>query len=283
MDLAKRLLLEPLTHFIVLGGLIFAAYSALSGTTPAPSEIIVIGPERIAQLAKSHQSVWRRPPTAEELSNLINEAVREEVYYREAIALGLDRNDTVIRRRLRQKMEFLTVSGAELLKPSAGELDAHLTANEKSFQRAPQIAFEQIFLGETTAPEDIMIVLKALQTGAEIEPASLVKRSLLPAVYPLSRAISIDGSFGKGFFEQLSKLSPGIWSGPVVSAYGNHLIRIHDHKPGYTPALEEIHQAVFEHWKAEKARSIQELQYQNFRKRYVVEVHQPDKNALESQ
>lgn len=282
MALAKRLLQEPLVHFLVLGGLIFAAYTALSEPTPAPSDIIVIGPERIAQLAKSHQAVWRQPPTADELSGLINEAVREEVYYREAIALGLDREDTVIRRRLRQKMEFLTVSGIELLTPSAGELEAHLQANEKTFRRAPQIAFEQVFLGEKTTPEDIMIVLNALQKGIEIEPPGLVKRSLLPAVFPLSRSTSIDSSFGKGFFEQLSKLTPGAWAGPVTSAYGNHLIRIHHLEPGRAPALKEVHKAVFDDWKATKARTLREQQYQHLRKRYVVEVHQPKSNAAES-
>jgi hypothetical protein len=281
MTWAKRLLREPLLHFLVLGSLIFAAYIALTGPEPSPRDVIVIGPERIAQLVKSHQAVWREPPSAKELAGLINEAVREEVYYREAINLGLDRNDTVIRRRLRQKMEFLTVSGVELLEPAAGELAAHLTANKTDFQRPPQIAFEQVFLKETATVDDIQIALKALQSGTEIQPPDLIRRSLLPATFSLSRSNIIDGSFGKGFFAQLMALTPGTWAGPVPSSYGNHLVRIYDFQAAYTPTLKEIHKAVFDDWKATKAKALQEQQYQHLRKRYAIEVHHPDDNKAE--
>ena len=112
MEVLRRLLREPLLHFLAIGGLIFVLFTALAGPDPGPADAIVIGPERIEQLAKGFQAVWRRPPTDDELLTLIDGFVREEIYYREALALGLDRNDTMVRRRLRQKMEFLSDSGA---------------------------------------------------------------------------------------------------------------------------------------------------------------------------
>lgn len=115
MKLSRRLLLEPLLHFAVIGGLIFVLYSSLAGPGPAPINVITIGPERIAQLNQGFQAVWRRAPTEDETRSMIGDYVREEVYYREALALGLDRDDTVIRRRLQQKMEFLTDTGADVL------------------------------------------------------------------------------------------------------------------------------------------------------------------------
>ena len=175
MKRLQRLLREPLLHFLALGGLIFVLFLAMSGPAPAPANIIVIGPERIEQLSKRYRAVWRRPPSADELAGIIDDAVREEVYYREALALGLDSNDAIVRRRLRQKMEFLTDSGAEILEPVAGELDAHLLANEKTFRRGPRLAFEQIFLGQNPSRESTKQVLSALQSGSVADPSTLGK------------------------------------------------------------------------------------------------------------
>ena len=186
MTLLQRLLREPLLHFLAIGGLIFVFYTAVSGPALTPVNAIVIGPERIEQLAKGFQAVWRHPPSADELNGIIDDAVREEVYYREALALGLDRNDTIVRRRLRQKMEFLSDSGAEILVPAAGEIEAHLVANEKTFQRSPRLAFEQIFLGQIPDPESARRVLSALQSGTVADPSTLGKHTLLPAQLGLS-------------------------------------------------------------------------------------------------
>ncbi len=138
MKLLLRLLREPLLHFLAIGGLIFVLFAAMSEPGSEPADTIVVGPERIEQLAKGFQAVWRRPPTDDELRAMIDDFVREEIYYREALALGLNSNDTVVRRRLRQKMEFLTDSGAEILEPVAGELETYLLANEQTFRRGPR-------------------------------------------------------------------------------------------------------------------------------------------------
>jgi hypothetical protein len=272
MNLLMRILWEPLLHFLAIGGLFFLLFAAVDDTRDAPTDVIVVTPERINQLAAGYSSVWKRMPTDDELDALIDEHVREEVYYREALALGLDRNDTIVRRRLRQKMEFLMDTGAYLLEPSAGELEAYFAANEQTYRRGPRLAFEQVYLGETPGAETITRALSALQSDPATGPSTLGERTLLPAQLGLSPPNAIDGVFGKGFFELLAELPPGVWAGPVVSAYGVHLVRILDSLPARTPPLEVVRDAVLRDWKAAKALEIRELHYNRLRARFVVEI-----------
>lgn len=283
MKPVQRLLREPLLHFLVLGGMLFVLYTAVSGPAPAPTDTIVIGPERIDQLAKGYQAVWRRPPSADELNAIIDDAIREEVYYRAALALGLDRNDAIVRRRLQQKMEFLTDTGAELLQPAAGELEAYLRANEKAFRREPRLAFDQIFLGQNPDQDSAKQLLSMLQSGSVADPSTLGKRTLLPARLVLSTPAAVDGVFGKGFFAQLTKLPPGIWAGPVTSGYGAHFVRIGESYAASTPPMEEIRKNVLQDWKAAKARELRELQYARLRERYVIEVRRANTGAADRQ
>ncbi len=282
MKHVARLLREPLLHFLAIGGLIFLLFVAVSEPSPEPTDTIVVERERIEQLMMGFQAVWRRPPTDDELRALIDDFVREEIYYREALALGLDRNDAVVRRRLRQKMEFLTDTGADILKPAAGELEAYLAANEQTFRSGPRLAFEQIYFGETPDPESIAGSLSALQSDPVPDLSVLGERTLLPAQLSLSPPDAIDGVFGQGFFERLAELPPGVWAGPVVSAYGVHLVRIIDSLPARMPPLEEVRHAVLRDWKAAKALEIRELHDARLRERFVVEIRGADARAVEN-
>ncbi len=283
MKLLLRLLREPLLHFLAIGGLIFVLFAAMSEPGPEPTDTIVVGPERIERLARGFQAVWRRPPTDDELRTMIDDFVREEIYYREALALGLDRNDTVVRRRLRQKMEFLTDTGAQILEPAAGELEAYFAANEQAFRRGPRLAFEQIFLGQNPGPESVKRSLGALQSDLVADPSGLGETSLLPAQLGLSPPEAVNGVFGSGFFERLVELTPGVWAGPVASGYGVHLVRIGERLTDRTPPLEEIRDRVLRDWKAAKARELRELFYVRLRGRYAVEIRRADSATAEKQ
>jgi len=283
MKLLIRLLREPLLHFLGLGGLIFLLFGALAEPSPGTTDTIVVMPERIEQLETAFQAVWRRPPTDDERRAIVADFVREEVYYREALALGLDRNDTVVRRRLRQKFEFLTDTGADLLDPAAGELEAFFAANEQTFRRRPRLAFEQVYLGETPDPENITRLLSVLRADPATDPSALAERTLLPARLGLSPRSAVDSVFGEGFFERLAERPPGIWAGPVKSAYGVHLVRVLDSLPARTPPLEEVRDAVLRDWKAAKALEIRELHYAQLRERYVVEIRGADGRTMENQ
>ena len=283
MKLLMRLLREPLFHFIAIGGLIFAVFAAVDDTGEAPADVIVIAPERIDQLAASFSAVWKRAPTDDELDFLIDEEVRSEVYYRTALALGLDRNDTIVRRRMRQKMEFLLDTGAYLQEPAAGELEAYFAANEELYRSGLRLAFDQIYLGEDPVAEAISLSLGALRSDPPADPAALGERSLLPTQLGLSPSTAVDGVFGTGFFDLVAKLPPREWAGPVRSSYGVHLIRIIDTLPAQTPPLEEIRDVVLRNWRQAKAQEIREQDYAERRKHFVVEIRRGDARAAERQ
>jgi hypothetical protein len=283
MKRLMRLLREPLFHFIAIGGLIFAVYAAVDDTGEAPADVIVIAPERIDQLATEFSSVWKRMPTDDEINSLIEADIREEVYYREALALGLDRNDAIVRRRMGQKMQFLMDTGAYLQNPAAGELEAYFTANEDFYRSGLRLAFEQVYLGEAPVAEAIATIIKRASVDPSVDPATLGERTLLPARLGLSPINAVDGVFGEGFFDLVAQLPPGEWAGPLVSAYGVHLIRILDTLPARTPPLEEIRDAVLKNWREAKAQETREQDYAERRKHFVVEIRRGDARAAESQ
>jgi hypothetical protein len=267
-----RLLREPLVHFLAIGALMFAVFAAMNGAREPPPDVIVITPERIDQIAAGFESVWRRKPAEDELDALIEEDVREEVYYREAMTLGLDRNDALVRRRLRLKMEFLMDSAANAVEPAAGELAAYFAANEERYQLEPRLAFEQIYLGENPSPETVTRSLSVLQADPATDPFTLGQRTLLPAQLGLSSRDAVFGVFGKGFFERLAERPPAVWSGPVASTYGVHLVRILDSLPARTPRLEEVRKDVLRDWKTAKQGEIRDRDYATRRARFVVEI-----------
>ena len=275
----QRLLREPLVHFTAIGGLIFAGYAALNGPGEPPADVIVITPERIDQIAAEYESVWKRKPADDELTALIEEDVREEVYYREAIALGLDQNDSLVRRRMRLKMEFLMDSTANVVDPVAGELETYFADNEALYQLGPRLAFEQIYFGENARSEIIASALSRLQSEPTTDPQTLGERTMLPAKLGLSSTEAIVGVFGKGLFEQLVELPSGQWVGPVQSTYGAHVIRILDRLPSRTAPLEEVRKEVLWDWKRAKANEIHDRDYAERRARFVVDIRRRDTSA----
>ena len=268
----QRFLREPLFHFILIGGLFFLIYSTVNDTYGNSTATIVITPERIRQIETEFKGVWNREPSDEELDSLIKGEVRSEVYYRDALALRLDENDAVVRRRLRQKMEFLTDTGVYLQQPSESELASYFTANEQNYRIEPRLAFEQIYLGKSSSKDLVVQTLALLSQDHAINSATIGQSTLLPAQLKLSQPAAIDSVFGKGFYHQIVELTPGEWAGPVTSVYGTHLVRTLDGQPGRIPALEDIRDSVINEWKTSKALENREQDYIKRRNRYTVEI-----------
>jgi len=268
----KRFLREPLFHFILIGGLFFLIYSTVNDTYGKSTDTIVITPERIRQIETEFKGVWNRKPSDEEIDNLIKGEVRSEVYYRDALALRLDENDAVVRRRLRQKMEFLTDTGVYLQQPSESELASYFNANEQNYRIEPRLAFEQIYLGKSPPKDLVVQTLASLSQDQAINSATIGQSTLLPAQLKLSQPGAIDSVFGKGFYHQIAELTAGEWAGPVTSVYGSHLVRTLDGQPGRIPTLEEIRDSVVNEWKTAKALENREQDYIKRRNRYTVEI-----------
>ena len=270
MNKHMRLLREPFLHFLIIGSLLFVLFRVVSGPAPVPVNTIVITPERVTQLASGFEAVRKRPPTDDELHILVDSFVREEVYYREALALGLERDDTVIRRRLQQKMEFLTDAGAELLQPQAGELEDYYQANVARFQEPPAIALTQVFLGQKPAPDRIAEALVALRSGNETDPSSWGESTLLPPELRLSTRTEIDGMFGAGFFDGLMQMPVEYWDGPIQSGYGLHLVRIDERLPARIPLLDDVRDPIEREWRSEKMKELHQLVYARLLQGYTV-------------
>ena len=275
----KSILRQPLLHFCVLGAAIFALNAFFEDAPPAPSKpSIVVSPQDATWLVGQFQATWRRPPTEDELNSLMDEFVREEIYVREALALGLDQGDTIVRRRLRQKMEFLTEAGAEAATPSEESLLAHLEANASTFARAPKIAFEQLLVPNDSS-DAIDATLAALADGAD--PETLASPSLLPGQVPLSPPQAVDGIFGAGFFSSVAELDEGVWSGPVRSGFGTHVVRLIRVEEATLPPLDEIRDRVELDWRATMARDLRTRRFEELKAQYVIE--RPDASGVLSQ
>ncbi len=281
----RRLVKEPLVHFLVLGLIVFAVYHALNRSAAPEPDKIFVTQARIEQLAGLFVKTWQRPPTPQELKGLVDDYVKEEIFYREALALGLEKNDTVIRRRMRQKMEFLNDAAAAALAPTEAELSAYLEANAGKFEIAPQTTFEQVFLnperrGETMEADAASIVEALNAQGREADPTSLGDPTLLPsALGPASQAI-VAQTFGPEFATALQDVPVGPWTGPVKSTFGLHVVRVKERKPGRLPEMSEIRDAVKREWVGARRKKLEDERFTELLKRYDVSVEPlPEKSG----
>ena len=274
--LLKRLLKEPLFHFLLLALVIFAAYSVLGPTSAVRPDGIVVTAPKIEQMAAVFAKTWQRPPTAEELKGLIDDYVKEEIYVREATALGLDKDDTVIRRRLRQKMEFMNDAGVDALAPTDAELGAYLKAHAAVFAVAPMTAFQQVFLNPQQhgdkIEKDAASILAALKATPPADATTLGDATLLPYELPLTGKPAISQTFGQEFADALDKATPDQWTGPIMSGYGLHLVHVSKREAGRTPALSEVRNAVAREWTNAKRKELDDTRFNDLLKRYQVTI-----------
>jgi hypothetical protein len=279
----KSLLREPLVHFLLLGAALFAldAWLRPTAATPANTEIVV-SEARIRNLAQNFRRTWQRPPTREELDGLVESHVREEVFYREALALGLDRDDTIIRRRLQQKVEFISEEAAALAQPTDEELNAYLKMNADAFRVEPRVTFSQIYLDprkrSSTLDADAKRQLAALNSGKAPTDPTRIGDSLmmLEPRYEGESKTELARLFGAEFAEALVKQPVGQWAGPIASGYGAHLVKVESLVAGGAPELAEVRPLVEREWANAKRRELSKAFYENLRAKYAIKVQMPE-------
>jgi hypothetical protein len=276
----RRMLSEPLVHFLGLALLIIAAYWAIGPRQDDTDTVIVVSPNRIDQLSAVFAWTWQRPPTAPELKGLVDDFVKEEIYVREARRLGLDADDTVIRRRLRLKMEFLSEAEAELTPPTDAELTQYLDRHAESFARPPRYSFDQVNFSAdrrgAAAEADARSVLVALNGPQPPEPGGVGDPSLLPASLDDADPAAVARSFGGEFASELTSLPVGVWSGPIASSYGFHLVKLRGKRQAETPALADVRDEVLREWLHARKQEIAAQRLNALLERYKVELPQPD-------
>jgi len=270
---------EPLLHFLLLGALLFVLFAWLGGDTGPMSSRITVSQAQVQQLATAFTKIWQRPPTEEELKGLVDDYVREEIAYREAVAMGLDRDDTIIRRRMRQKLEFLVEDAASAMPPTESELQAYLDAHPDSFRFEPQVAFRQVYVDPSRDGDAAKRALALLAQLREVGPGAaldgLGDSIMLDPELPLLRQDEVARLFGTEFAERVVTLPPGRWEGPVQSGYGLHLVMVRELVPGREAALDEVRRDVERELLGERRREQLAAMYDELLDKYSVTIEGP--------
>jgi len=239
----RRVIREPLIHFLIAGVLIFAVYDVVDGEAVESSQnVITIGDGELQFLRTQFEKLWGRAPTDREMTPLVREFIREEVLYREGVAMGLDRDDVIVRRRIGQKMEFLVGDLAVPAEPNDETLAKYLEANRDKYREPPHLTFTHVYFnvdhrGEK-ARRDAEAVLAEI--GDRERAPEMGDRFALSVDYAGKTAREVDQSFGSAFGEQLLEVPVGKWFGPVESAYGLHLVRVLERTQPRLPDFDEL-------------------------------------------
>jgi hypothetical protein len=271
---------EPLVHFLVIGAGLFLLWRFVGERVTAQPERILITPAHVERLAQAWSKTHLRPPTAEELAGLVEQEIDEEVLYREAVALGLDRNDLVIRRRLAVKMEFLTDDLAAVAKPTDEQLETFLRQRPDKFNVEPLATFAQVYVDPSRRGEgasaEAKRLLALLNGKAGLDWQTLGDPLPLPGEYEAADSADVARLFGREFPRKLSGLPVGRWSGPVESGYGLHLVLVRKRTAGRAPRLDEVRDAVVSEWRAAQRQELSANFCRQRRAQYTVTVQWPD-------
>ena len=272
--IAKRLLREPLLHFLLVGAILFAGDAAMREDDPDSDRVIRITESEISRLQAQWTKQYRRPPAPAELQGLVDSRVREELLYREALAMGLDRDDSIVRRRLAQKLEFLIEDLAVTHKPADAELRAFFEARRERYRLPARISFVQAFFSPDrrglAAERDAGLVLASLRS--ETPPAGLGDRFLTGEAYHEQSPQDIEAIFGRAFAQTLLEMETGVWAGPVASGHGWHLVRIESRSESRLPWLPEVADQVQRDWAYEKRREMNEAVLEQLAARYELAI-----------
>jgi hypothetical protein len=281
-----KFLREPLVHFLFIGAAIYLAYGLFA--EPAPEQdakTIVVTTGEIEWMQTTWQKRWNRPPTAEELDGLIQQYIRETVLYREALTMGLNKHDQVIRRRLAQKLEFLAKDLVALTPPSEDDLHTYFEEYKERYQQPALYTFTQVYVdpdkrGDATLDDAERIKAELIARGDAAndvgdDAGELGDRFMLQNYFPQKDLVEIGKQFGSGFTESLIALEPGQWHGPVLSGYGVHLVYVQEVIRPPAPVFAEVRDRVAQDWKTDKGEELNQEFYDKLREQYSVVIEEP--------
>lgn len=266
----KSLAREPLVHFLLIGLGLFLIYGKFAPAS-SDSQRIVISQSVADEISRQFTSTWTRPPTQEELKNLIDGYIKDEVLYREGVALGLDRDDPVIKRRLRQKLEvIIEEEGSQA--PTDADLNGYLAKHADMFRLPPVVSFDQVLFNPSEYGNGLEQVFNASKAAVEggASPDSQGSASMLPKHVEQLSVDLVARDFGEEFGKSLVTAPVGKWLGPVASGFGVHLLRVTERKDGYLPTLDEARKAVTREWENERRKASLESNYARIKSQYDV-------------
>jgi hypothetical protein len=271
MSSFKALSREPLVHFLLIGAVLFTVFELRQEEGSAAPNRILVDTGQVEQLVARFKRTRLRPPTDIELAALIEGHIREEVYYRQALDMGLDQDDAVMRQRMRQKLEFLLEDLSDQSAPGDEQLIQFMQRHPEKFREEPRLSFTQVFLNPDKHQDlaaDAMRLLTRLNNGAP--PETEGDRTLLGQEYLLATQHEITRVFGDSFAQQMVLLEPGGWTGPIYSAYGGHLVRVSAKQEERFPELAEIRNQVERDYMAERRQELKDITYRKLREGYEI-------------
>jgi hypothetical protein len=267
----QSILREPLVHFLLIGLALFVLYGRVASES-ADSRTIEVSTARVDELVRQFQAVWHRPPMASELQGLVDSYVHDEVMYREGLAMGLDADDPVIKRRIRQKLDVISEEIGNQQAPTDAELSAYVAKNADAFRQPSILSFEQVFFsGDAPAAEverQSREALAKLNQGAPL--TSVGQATLLPATVSVMPADLVAREFGEEFAKRLESLPLNAWHGPIASGMGAHLVRITNRQPAALPPLADIRPKVLREWENDRRERNRAEVYQSMLENYTV-------------
>jgi parvulin-like peptidyl-prolyl isomerase len=258
---------EPVLHFLLIGLLLFVAYSWLTPAARSGERIVVTQP-MVDGMALEYRTRWNRPPSEQELARLVDAYVRDEILYREGVAQGLDRDDPVVKRRVRQKLEVIAEEQLAREAPTDADLATYLQKNAKRFTQPGTVSFEQIYFAAATPAAQVEAARNAALRGSD--PARLGQPTMLPPGASNARFDLVTRDFGLDFAAELEKLPLDTWAGPVSSTFGQHLVRVTQRTDARIPPLAEVRAAVAREWENERRTASLAENDKALRQRYEV-------------
>ena len=279
----KRWLREPLLHFLLIGLLLFGFYAYINRgrSGSASPRQIVLSLDELATMEMYFESQWHRRPTPQEFQAMVEDKIKEEVLYREGLVMGLDKDDTIVKRRMAQKVQFLAEDVATAHEPSTAELKAWFEKNSSKFALPSRYSFRHMYFSPdkrgTNAHEDAAQALARIAGQPENSTLSrsVADRFMFQDYYSDRTPSAIAKEFGPQFAVALEKLQPGSWQGPIESGFGWHLVFVDSVIPDRIPAFEEVESEVKTAWLGEQKAQAREKAYQSLRSKYTVLVPAP--------
>jgi len=268
----KKLLREPLVHFLIIGVAIFLWYGLTRDVVSEAPKRIVISSGQLEQLTENFKRTRMRSPTQGEMAGMVESLVREEVFYREALAMGLDQNDPQVRRRMRMKLEFI-LEDLSSQTVTDEKLSAYMQKHPEKFRREAQTSFQQVYLNREKHKDlkaDAKKLLTRLNEGAS--PETMGDPTMVPYDLSLATQSEVARSFGDVFAEEMIKLTPGDWVGPIYSEYGGHLVKVSERNEASQPALDEIRPVVEREYLAQLKEEQKAEAYQSLREGYEITI-----------
>ncbi len=277
----KQWVKEPLVHFLLLGSGLFLLFHLMGDQSAQNPDRILVTQGKIENLKESFKKRWLRLPSEPELKGLVNDHIKEEVLYREALAMGLDKDDSVVRRRMRQKMRFLFEDVAAQAEPAEEELQTYLNENAAYFRTEPRFTFMHVYLspkrrGESLQADAESLLEKLNESSDALDIEALGDPTMLSRSHDDVSLSDVGAIFGQAFSQTLSELPPGRWRGPVQSAYGMHVVLVRTRTEGRDPALDEVRDTVKRELQNVRRKDVNEATYRRLLERYTVVVEQID-------